>query len=435
MAYLIAELDQKETAGPELRGAVRQLWASHSPEIMVAGPAETGKTFGCLLKVNALAWKYPSCRGVICRRTYQSMSASVICSFEEKILHDTLGPIVKSYGGSRPEFYDYPNGSRVWVVGLDKAGKVLSSEMDFIYVNQAEEIELADWETLLTRTTGRAGHMPYAQLFGDCNPGPSTHWIKTREAPGYVFLESRHQDNPVLYSGAGEITSQGARTMAALNSLTGTRLQRLRYGNWVSSEGQVYENFDPSKNVCFVRDIPPCRRFLEVVDFGYTNPFCWQRWAIDQDDRMFLEMEVYHTQRIVEHHCQTINHVTHGRPKPELTLADHDAEDRATYEKYRGVRTRKADKSVIAGIQEMQARIRDSRIFFTKDSLVEVDLSLKANFKPTCSLEEIEGYVWNDTKDIPIKVNDHGMDNSRYVCRYLDRRKYQKRALGSYMFG
>ena len=41
-----------------------------------------------------------------------------------------LGPDtdVLPYGGNKPEWYDYPNGSRIWIGGMDKPGKVLSAE-------------------------------------------------------------------------------------------------------------------------------------------------------------------------------------------------------------------------------------------------------------------------------------------------------------------
>jgi hypothetical protein len=45
-------------------------------------------------------------------------------------------------------------------------------------VNQAEELMLADWEYLTTRTNGRAGNMPYGMVFGDCNPGGPQYWIR-----------------------------------------------------------------------------------------------------------------------------------------------------------------------------------------------------------------------------------------------------------------
>src|SRR3989337_697651 len=53
-------------------------------------------------------------------------------------------------------FAQYPNKSRVWVVGMDRPGKVLSGSLDAVYFNQCEESKQDGWETLSTRPPGRA---------------------------------------------------------------------------------------------------------------------------------------------------------------------------------------------------------------------------------------------------------------------------------------
>jgi phage terminase large subunit len=103
---------------------------------------------------------------------------------------------------------------------MDRPGKVLSGERDGIYVNQAEELTLEDWETLTTRTTGRGAVTDVPMLFGDCNPGPPSHWILNR--PSLDVLSSSHEDNPTLYDAAGQITDQGRRSMAILDALSGS---------------------------------------------------------------------------------------------------------------------------------------------------------------------------------------------------------------------
>jgi hypothetical protein len=242
-AYQIAELRPDAAGGFTPRGAVRELWTSRDPETIIAGPAETGKTYGCLHWLDACMWKYPGAQGAMIRKTYNSAVASIVQTFERKVLSPDSP--VTPYGGDRPQWYDYPNGSRIWVGGMDNPGKSLSTERDIIYANQAEELTLDDWETLRTRATGRAGNMPYARSVGDCNPGPPQHWILQREQAGRLrVLHSRHEDNPALFDAGGLLTAQGVATMAVLDSLTGVRYQRLRQGLWVSAEGTVYELTD-----------------------------------------------------------------------------------------------------------------------------------------------------------------------------------------------
>ena len=180
----------------------------------------SGKTIGCLAKVHGLASSVPNAQIVIIRKTQVSAYPSVLRTFEEKILDGTLGANeVKPYGGVRPSWYYYPKTkSRIFVAGMDKASKVLSSEYDMIYVNQCEELSLADWETLTTRVTGRAGHVKYPQIIGDCNPSHPRHWIRTRAETGPLKLfDSTHRDNPMLYDQrTGELTVQGRKTMDSL---------------------------------------------------------------------------------------------------------------------------------------------------------------------------------------------------------------------------
>ena len=173
---------------PVIYGENKRAYQCREPEVMLAGPADTGKTIAQLTKLHWLACRHKNASLVIARKQLTDTYATVLVTFQKKILgEDTF---IKPYGGEKPQWFDYPNGSRIWIAGLDKAGKVLSAEHDIIYVNQAEELGLPDWETLTTRTTGRAGHMPYSQTIADCNPAGPTHWIKTRSRAGALTCSS-----------------------------------------------------------------------------------------------------------------------------------------------------------------------------------------------------------------------------------------------------
>jgi len=411
-------------------GGGRALWQCRAPEAILSGPSETGKTRTSLEKLDGLCWKYPGVQCAIVRKTRASMTGSVLQTFEKKVLSE--GSPVTSFGGEHVEWYDYPNGSRIFVGGMDRPDKVLSSERDFIYVNQAEELTLDDWETLTTRTTGRAGNAPYAQIFGDCNPGGANHWILKRTAAGdLVLLESRHEDNPTLFDPAtGAITEQGRRSLATLDKLTGVRYQRLRKGKWATAEGAVYEDFDRAVHVIDPFPVPPDWIRIRAIDFGFTNPFVCQWWAIDGDGRLYLYREIYHTRRLVEDHARDILELEAGQEWITATVADHDAEDRATLERH-GVRTTAAKKAVSTGIQAVQARLKLAgdgrpRIFVMRGALVEADPALLAAHKPTCTEQEWDTYLWQKTgdgrpnKEQPSKVDDHGMDCTRYAAMWAE---------------
>lgn len=407
----------------EAFGGVREFVNYRGPEAIIHGPAETGKTIGALYKLHICATTYEKASIVIARKTLSSTYSTVLQTLQNKVLYDGCGAV--PYGGNKPEWFDYPaTEARIWITGLDKSSKVLSAEHDIIYVNQAEELELGDWETLTTRTTGRAGNMPYSQTIGDANPAWPTQWMYHRESLRMFY--SRHQENPMLFDQAtGEITEQGKHTMAVLQALTGLRRIRLLDGKPAQAEGVIYEEWHPAIHLIDRLEIPDDWSRFRVIDFGYTNPFVCQWWTIDNDGRMYRYREIYHTGRTVKAHSAQINKLSEGE-RFTATVCDHDAEDRATLAE-NDIPNIGALKAVSVGIDSVKERLKVAgdkrpRIYFLRDSLVEVDQSLKEAHKPTCTEDEFPSYVWANrkAKEQPKKDDDHGMDATRYAVMYQD---------------
>lgn len=236
---------------------------------MLAGPAETGKTFGGLYRLDHEARRWPNSQWILARKVRATMDSTVLGTWRRII---AIHGGVEVFGGERPQFYVYPNGARVWIVGFDNPDKILSGEFDGAYVNQAEELDESDHETLTTRVTGRGAQTDTPMVWGDCNPGPEDHWIiRRRDAGVLTFLESRHEDNPTLYTDAGELTAQGERTMATLDALTGVRYQRLRMGRWVGAEGQYFD-VDEARHVIDDCVLPFGWDVWGALDYGWTHP-------------------------------------------------------------------------------------------------------------------------------------------------------------------
>ena len=426
---------------PTFHGGPLAMWRDRHIEVMLSGPYETGKTYAALYKLHNLMLKYPGARGLMTRKLYSSLTSTAYVTFCRKVLpYPPSHPLcpVTIFGGGRPETITYPNGSQIVVAGLDNADKVLSGEYDFVYVNQAEELGLHDWEQLLSRTTGRAGNAPYSQMVGDCNPGPPNHWIRNR--PSLHVHEATHRDNPTLYDHEAEAwTAQGQRTLAILSTLTGLRYKRGFLGLWAGAEGQIYETFDEDVHVIDPFPLPTNWRRYRVIDFGYTHPFVCQWWAQDHRGVLYLYRELYMTNRMVEEHVQGYRGKPgildlSGNEEYVATICDHDAEDRATLEKH-GIRTIRAEKSIRQGIEAVQMRLRtdvdgNARMYFFRDALVEEDESLKLRYKPQRVTEEFGGYAWPslDTRrreasprdEIPLRADDHGLDCLRYLVMFTD---------------
>jgi hypothetical protein len=445
------------------RGAARAVFKCRDPEVLLAGPAGTGKSFACLWKLHLMCMANPGMRGLMVRKTLKSLTSTGLVTYQEHVAKDAISTgAVRWFGGSmrEPAQFKYDNGSVIVVGGLDDPGKVMSTEYDVIYVQEATDVTLTDWEMLNTRA--RNGRVSFQQLIADCNPQQPKHWLKQRSDAGTVtMLRSAHEDNPTLFDDAGQVTSFGETYIKRLDALTGVRKERLRHGRWAAAEGLIYEGWNEGLHLAdrkalassVTGRLPLGWRRIWSIDFGYTNPFVWQQWAADPDGRLILEHEIYQTQTLVEDHAKAILDVVSvenkrsnsangggaGRtwlyPKPSAIICDHDAEDRATLERHlssQGVGgTIAAVKTVSDGIQAVQARMKPAgdgraRIVLLRDALVSRDESLVARGLPVCTQDEIEGYVWERSgdgkpdKDRPLKLNDHGMDALRYVVANED---------------
>lgn len=416
------------------RGAARDIFSCRAPEVVLDGPAGTGKSRALLEKLHMMCLVNPGMRALIVRKTAQSLTSTALVTWTQWVVAEALEHgHLDFYGGSaqEPAQYRYLNGSKVMIGGMDKPSKIMSSEYDLIVVLEATELTITDWEALTTRL--RNGRVSFQQIIADCNPDAETHWIKQRANAGrLVMLHSRHEDNPRLFDDTGRITDEGVSYLGRLDALTGVRHARLRKGLWVSAEGVIFENYDPPVHLVARPKEPPAdwTRYW-TVDFGYTHPFVLQCWAIDPDGRAFRYREIYHTGRTVAEHAQTIKKCvlradgTWREPKPRAIICDHDAEDRATLTRELGLPTTAARKTVSDGIQAVMARLRPAgdgkpRLFLVQDALVERDRSLAESGRPTCTEEEIGGYVWNTTKDAPVKEQDDGCDALRYLVAHLD---------------
>lgn len=465
------------------RGASLRLMSCRRREVILDGPAGTGKSHGCLMKIMLAALKYPGMRALICRQVADSLRDSTMVEWRDTVAR----VLIESgecwyYSGSKtePPGYIFLNGSKVSLGGMDRSSKVLSRQYDLIFVDEATELSLDAWQTLKTRL--RHGRLPYQQLIGACNPDAPTHWLKKRAEKGLaLMLTSRHWENPRWYDEVDGDTADGViewfegkayrLTPAGVEYIQGTLgdlegIARLRMldGLWCAADGIVWANWNPAVHVVDRFEIPESWPRIWCVDFGYRNPFCCQWWAEDPDGQLVMYREVYYTGRLVEDHAkQMLRLVTApaegveitpeqlaadeldplkatkaGRrvwiePRPQVILADHDAEDRATLHKHLDMQTRAANKKVKRGIEAVETRLKvDKRgkpgLVMLKNCLVERDDSLTKAGKPTCTEEEIPGYVWappvngKAPKEEPLKENDHGCDDMRYVIGYKDLR-------------
>jgi phage terminase large subunit len=419
-------------------GAALSPMRYRGPEVLVSGPAGTGKSRGCPEKVHSLAELCPGMRGLILRKTRESLTESALETFEKKVVPEGH-PILSGARRDTRKLYAYPNGSVIVVGGLkaygrDQTQEVMSTEYDAIYVQEAIELIEEEWELCTTRL--RNGNVPFQRLMADTNPGAPTHWLKRRcDAGKCHLLHSRHEDNPRLWDG-GAWPEEVRDYITKPDALTGARYHCLRHGRWVQAEGAVYEGWDPGVHLIERPAIPQDWGRYWSIDFGFTQPSVCQFWAKDPDGRLYMYREIYRTQRLVEDHARDILDIVAPpigpnkqrqwkEPRPRAVICDHDAEDRATLERHLGIMTTAANKTRTAAIQAVAAELRAAgdgrpRLFITNGALVHRDRALEDAKKPAGTVEEFDCYVWDLTNnrmhgEEPVEENDNGMDAMRYV--------------------
>lgn len=405
----------------EWRGGNKALIDSTDPEAIAEGPAETGKTWAACYKAHMACREYPGAQGALVRKIAASIPGTVLVTMKRVI---GSFPVVPFGGQHNPERLIYPNGSQIWIGGMDNPTKILSGERDFIQVCQAEELSQDDWETLTTRVTGRGAVMPYTQLFGDCNPGGSRHHLRLRSQAGHLrMIPTHHEDNPSLYQN-GEWTEQGKRTIETLEKLSGVRYKRLRQGIWATAEGAVYDNFDASLHVR-TRPDGEMKQWYLAMDEGYTNPAVILLVGEDGDKRLHIKREYYERGKLQQY---VVQKAVEWKNEYNIHLAavDEAAAGLIADLLNNNVSAVSSKGRVLDGIQGIQNRLR-----------VQADGKPRLTVDPSCTnvINEFESYVWKKAtstgvvKDEPQKENDHAMDALRYLDNKIGDRHPDPRSL------
>jgi phage terminase large subunit len=313
------------------------------------------------------------------------------------------------------------NGSFIRIGGLDdkdRVDKILGTEYGHIFLNEATQLSWGTVQTVLTRLAHPG--VPVRKLILDCNPKNQRHWLYKagvllqdpetgKPFPDAATWRRQHwtpYDNPHLPTDA----------LATLEALSGTQRRRMLKGEWCEADGAVYDEFDEDVHVW--RGALPAGsehwRKVRGIDFGYSNPFVCLWGLIDPDGRLWIVRERYVAGVIVEDHATAIKQATTG---PVLwTVADHDAEDRATLHRH-GVITIPANKKVATGIAAVKKRLQ-----------VLPDGKPRLIVHESCRevIGEFYDYIWPESKDgrndkeEPVKDRDHAMDTVRYMVMKLD---------------
>lgn len=397
-------------------GDNKKLFDYKTGEVILSGPADTGKTIAALQWLHILCLMFQNLQAAMIRQTAKSIPGSCFESFKNKIA--IPGTVIYRGGDLRPEQILYPStGSVIWVGGLDNPDKVLSSERDVVYINQAEEISLKAYEFITTRANGRAGNMPGSLIMGDCNPSVPTHWIKKREQQGHLtLLYSTHRDNPEIYNQeTGELIEPSGRLrLETLSRLTGSTNARLFRGIWVAPEGAIYEAFTEEAHVVNDFHIPDYWPKLVGIDpIGAFTAAVWLAFN-PESGSLYVYREYYEPFGLtIPEHAKKIMELSRGETI-FIWAGGGPSENQARLDFYgNGIPLVKCEVTdVWAGIDRVNQLIKANALFVFKSCenlLGEIGDYRRAVNKQTGIM----------TRDIENKDQYHLLDALRYIIGKL----------------
>ena len=382
------------------------------PEQVIAffGGIGNGKTFAGILKgiLRVLDPEQKPQLGMIARQTYPELRDSTQRTFFELVHLFGLLPGVHYDYKKQENRVIFKNGHEIIFRSLDDPAKLLSINLGWFYIDQAEEVSEEVFLTLLGRL--RAVATPQCWITGN----PLGHnWVWHRfihdPVPGNIIFNAKTEEN-IHNLPEGYIDS-------LKKNYNEIWINRYLYGSWDAFEGQIYPDFEPSIHV--VNDITPdyiWRRFI-AIDHGRTNPTAILWGAVDQDDKVWVYREHYEAGQDAEYHARMckafLNEGAYETYVIDPSTGAGKTDDPETIgNRYRqlGVPVINANNDVQGGIDKVTEYIKKNKIFITRSC---------ENLR-----REMVNYQWEqpsasrvdlNTPEKPLKKDDHAVDSLRYM--------------------
>lgn len=386
---------------------------SDAPECGYSGAWGAGKSRALCLKVATRAAR-PGAREWLTRRTLVSLRQTTLRTLlepegslppvlpEGTYSHNKVERVIRLRGGGEIVYDGLEDARSASKGGQHKHGSMNVSGLN---IDEAVELTLPDYQWARSRVRLKIEGLPL-QTNWATNPGPPSHFLAERfglalghkPARGTFCVQTSAMDNHFL---PREYLDQ-------LATYTGLTAKRYVQGQWVGSDGLVYDKWDRQRHV--VRRAGPWVRSFVWVDEGYTNPFVALLAHEDSLGRLHIEREVYEPGWVRDQKVAEVAAMGAESVVVDPSAAELIAEMRAA-----GLAVEEADNSVFDGIMRVQQRLES-----------DIDGLPGLTVDPDCSeiAREFETYEWKPDKDEPVKQHDHAMDAIRYGVTAVDREAF-----------
>jgi phage terminase large subunit len=383
--------------GKELRmhaGPALEALSGMSGRVRVlAGGARAGKTVAILQSIILYCGSHRGEGKVV------TVARAKLTWLKASVLQDWLR-LLKEYGlyseadWNKSEMVYRLFGCEVWFVGLDDMQRLHGRRQDVTFVNEAMELDQADFRQLEVRTT------EYVIL--DFNPSRSSHFIfsSVMTRPDCDYYHCTLVDNPFLDPAIRKSILQTEPTPENVQAGTADEAFWKVYGlgERASLDGQVYTNYS------FCRDFPESDRDWYGCDFGFTNdPTAVVRVCMVGGE-LYVDQVLYRTRLTNRDIADSldIDLVPKNRPMYCDSAEPKSIEDLHRYG-WNAQPVRKGPDSVRKGIDILKSY---------KINVTERSMDLK---------KELENYMWRKDKNgaalnEPVDKFNHALDALRYVA-------------------
>lgn len=369
----------------------------HTRHLVVLGSAGSGKTLFACIKVMLYALEYPNARIGVFRQTLPSLKKTAW--LELRKLLDTYHVEYKENKSDGVITLD--NGSTFSFIPLDDPKKVRSLNLDFVYIEQCEEISKDSYDELTLRVRNEVQANNWGQILSVVQPESKSHWLYQRfyiikaNDPDYKVVHFSYMDNPYL--------SEDARKYYdSLKELDPDKYKTHTLGEWIVGSKQIFTN---NWSVGFDRRY--FNFYVAGVDFGWNVPSAFVLCGF-YDDECYVLGEVYDTELTNEEFLDRIDALLKefglSFKDIDCVYADAASPDRIAVFNENGLFTQPSVKDVSAKIETTRA----TQIYVSED----------------CEnlIRELPEYQWKKDRDgnildQPVKKNDHATDALMY-CIY-----------------
>ena len=400
--------------------------------------------------------KFPKTTAVIFRRTYQELKDTDI-----KEALDCYPETSGTYIAGNYEFR-LVNGSRILFRHCENVAdknKYRGLEVQFLYFDELTSFEQEIYDFIKTRMRAKKilGVVPIVRSAS--NPGDIGHgWVKKMfvDAGPYMSIQTQKIYSEALHK-TKIVRTQYIPSLATENPfITDDYIfeleqkpealrKALLYGNWDAFEGQVFKEFVNDRDHYIDRywthviepfEIPDDWPRYFSFDWGYSDPFACQWWAIDYSGIAYLYKEWYGCvprkadtglelspqeimegilERETEEEKKNIKIIRIADPSIFERSHGESIADKMSpgyYGRTRGISFNPADNTRIPGKMEVHERLRFNKdgipgmyVFSTCEDWIRTVPNLPYNTRKTGNRKH---------EDIDTLAEDHDYDATRY---------------------